>query len=95
MYLLIGNRIVGFGIDNIQQRSDLRKFSGNKIHHGLYPFGIVFEKNNDKHNFSCRRRANDDIAHKSCLFAQVKEQIVVIDSKFLDGQSYTIGYIVL
>lgn len=69
MHLLVGDGIVGFLVDYIEERGNLGELVGHVLHHRLYTLPVGLEEDDDKHDFARRGGAHDDIAHESRLLA--------------------------
>ena len=91
----VADRVVQFGVDDVHQRRDLRKFFRRVLQQRVDPLRIVFAENDDRHHLSGRGSADDQVAHQPFVLADIVERIPVFETEFPHGQPDRVRWIVL
>ena len=77
----VPDRIVEFGVDDVEQRRDLREIRRQMVQQRGDPLPVVLAEHHDHHHLARRSRADDHVAHQPPVFAGVVERVAVFDAE--------------
>ena len=83
VWLLVGQRVVAFAVDVVDERADLRECLNQMAQQAFSGFLVFVVEDNNQHYVAGLGRTDDDVAQESALFTEIVKVEVVLNTVFL------------